>query len=498
MVWFPKVVSHWINGKEVDSTHRYLFPKLNPVTGMMLRQVTRGEKNDVSSAITSAVAAHEEWSARSVLDRAKILREVVLLMRDHKEEIAEIVALECGKSLKSARSEVDAVIECGFFFAGEGQRFEGSILPSGQWNRSIQLVRQSVGVGVLITSFNNPLAGIAWKLFPALLCGNTVVVKSHEYAPYTPVWLATIFAKAGLPDGVLSVVHGFGSDVGTALVSDSRVSFISFTGSLKTAQSIVRAAAENGTKVMIETGGKNPFVVCDDANIVYAAACALQGAFVDAGQRCAATSRIIVFDSVYEKFKNTFLALVAEMQIGVADSDYYGAVVSEKRMNEILADVHGAVERGAILLTGGYRTVDTNGYFIAPTVLENVSPGDEISYKEIFGPVVALYRVKDLNEAIDLANDSDYKLSGAIHTTNIHRAHEFVNRYRAGVVRVNGTTHGSEPHVPFGGVGISGNGWREPGAKALDFYSEWKQISWDYNSHDVTANQGISFTIPKK
>ena len=480
---YPKKIFHWIDGKEVRPASGKFFPKINPATGDVLTLVAKGDKRDVERALKSAERAFEPWAQTPVVRRAEILRDAVLLMRERREEIAEILSKESGKSKKLSLGEVDAAIECGFFFAGEGRRFFGEVLPSSVPGRHVEMRRVPSGIGVLITPFNNPAAGVAWKLFPALLCGNAIILKSHEHTPFIAVWYAKVLKDVGVPSGVVSVLQGTGAEVGAPLVADPRVEFVSLTGSVTTGQKILKATAGRLAKVSIEAGGKNPFVVCDDADLEKAATVAVSAAFVDAGQRCAATSRIIVFDKVYEKFKKLFLSKVANLKVGTADSDDYGAIISEKRMREILRAIDGAKRRRGVILAGGHRlTGDAHkkGYFIAPTVFERVSPKDEISQKELFGPVVVLYRVKNLAEAIRLSNDSQYKLSGAIHTSSIHRAEEFVRRYRAGVVRVNGPTHGSEPHMPFGGMGLSGNGWREPGTLALEFYSEWKQVSVDF------------------
>lgn len=485
---YPKKILHWIEGKEVRPATGKFFPKINPATGEVLSAVAKGDKRDVERALKSAQRAFESWSETTVVRRAEILRSAALLMRERKDELAEIVSKELGKSLKLSLGEVDAAIECGFFFAGEGRRFFGHILPSRVPGRHVEMRRVPAGVGVLITPFNNPAAGVAWKLFPALLSGNVVLLKSHEHTPYVALWYAKIFKEAGIPSGVISVLQGTGVEVGAPLVADPRVEFVSLTGSAATGEKILKATAGRLAKVSIETGGKNPFVVCDDADIERAVSMAVGAAFVDAGQRCAAASRVIIFDKVYEKFKKTFLAKTNALTIGTSDTDDYGAIISEKRMREILRAIEGAKRRRGVLLAGGNRlTGDQHkkGYFIAPTVFERVSPKDEISQKELFGPVVVLYRVKNLREAISMSNNSQYKLSGAIHTSSIHRAEEFVRRYRAGVVRVNGPTHGSEPHMPFGGMGLSGNGWREPGTLALEFYSEWKQVSVDSSSEKV-------------
>ena len=475
---YPKKILHWISGEERGSQSGKWFEKFNPATGEVLAEVAGGTKQEVAEAICAAETAFPLWAATPVEKRAEILKKAANLIQERKEEIAEIIALESGKPKKQAIGEVEAAVKCGLFLAGQLSQFEPEKLMSGMPNRELKLIRQSIGVGALITPFNNPMAGVAWKTFPALLCGNAVIVKSHELTPYIAVWFGKILNQAGLPAGVYSVLQGTGQEVGSPLVEDKRVKFVSFTGSLATGQHILKATVDRLAKVCIEAGGKNPFVVCDDADLENAARWAAASAFVDAGQRCVAASRLIVFDAVYDEFKKIFLEKVKKIKVGIADTDDYGAIISEGRMGEILESINGAISRGAVLLASGQR-IGGNGYFLQPTILEKVDSDDEFSRREIFGPVVALYRVKDLEEAIALANNSDFKLSGAIHTKDFKKSEEFANRYYSGVVRINGPTYGSEPHVPFGGVGLSGNGWREPGIKSLDFYSNWKQISID-------------------
>ncbi|QQG45458.1 MAG: aldehyde dehydrogenase [Candidatus Sungiibacteriota bacterium] len=478
---YPKKVLHWIDDRETEPQRGKFFDKYDPATGEKLTEVAGGTAEDAEKAIGGVHRGYERWRKIPVLDRAKILRQAALLIQERKEELAEVIAQECGKSKKDARSEIEAAVECGFFFAGEGQRYNGVVLPSGADRRTISLIRQSMGVGALITPFNNPAAGIAWKLFPALLCGNAVVIKAHEYTPYTPVLYAKIFREAGVPADVISVVQGSGSGVGAPLIADRNVKFVSFTGSVETARFILKETANRLAKVLIEAGGKNPFVVCDDADLNRAVEWAVKSAFVDAGQRCAAASRIIVMNTIYDDFLRLFLEKVKQLRAGTNDTDDFGAIISEPRLNAILKAVNSAVSRGAELLSGGNR-VDRPGYFMEPTVISSVSPDDDISQSELFGPVVCIYRAKYFSEAVMLAKSSPFRLTAAIHTKNMDRAQEFINEFQGGVVRVNGPTHGSEPHVPFGGLGISGNGWREPGFAALDFYSEWKQVSIDYHS----------------
>ncbi|MEK7067236.1 MAG: aldehyde dehydrogenase family protein [Patescibacteria group bacterium] len=476
---YPETIPHWIYNERVYSFP--VFTKNDPSTGKKLADVQRGNERTVNDAITSAEYAYEGWSRMTSVERGKIIRKAAELLEARKDEATGIVALECGKSLKSARGEVEATIECGRFISELGKDLGEYILQSGVPGRRVFYVRQSIGVGALITPFNNPLAGVAWKSFPALLCGNAVVLKAHEYAPYVPIWFATVLKDAGVPAGVFSVIQGFGNEVGLPLVHDQRVRFISFTGSSATAKRIRREAVERDAKMLAEGGGKNPFVVCDDADLDRAAELAVQSAFIDGGQRCAAASRIIVMDGVYDTFKNKFIELVRGLKVGTADSDNYGAIISEKRLVEIEQDIFGAVSRGAVVAVRGtnlYNLNDGVGYFLTPTVLEGVPENDPISHKEVFGPVAVLYRATTFDDAVRLANNSAYKLTGAVCTQDYKRQRAFENLYRAGVVRINGPTHGSESHMSFGGMGVSGDGWREPGRAALDFYADWKQVSY--------------------
>lgn len=478
---YPEKIFHWIADKETASSSGLFFDKFNPATGEILVTVTKGNADDVSKAVECAETAFLSWSGTDIQKRAEILSKAISLMKNRRDELAQIIALESGKPKKIAIGEVEGAIKCGTFFADEGKKiFEvKEIIVSGIEGRKIELIRRPVGVGVLITPFNNPGAGVAWKLFPALLCGNTVVIKSHSYTPYTAIWYAKLFKDAGLQKGVINVLQGGGGAVGEALVRDKRVKFVSLTGSAVTGASILKNTADRLAKVSIEAGGKNPFVVCDDADLDRAAIIAAQSAFVDGGQRCSAASRIIIFDTVYEKFKKLFLEKISLLKAGADDGCDYGAIISKERMEQILKYVRDGIERGADLVLGNPGGNPGKGYFINPVILEEVKTTDPVWREEIFGPVVVLMKAKNFDDAVRLANDSDFKLSGAIHTKDPKRAEEFIKRYISGTVRVNGPTHGSEPHVSFGGVGLSGNGWREPGSKALDFYADWKQVSFD-------------------
>jgi aldehyde dehydrogenase (NAD+) len=323
-------------------------------------------------------------------------------------------------------------------------------------------VRRPVGVAGLIVSFNTPLPNYAWKVFPAVFCGNAAILKPSEHTPASAAFFGNL-CQEFLPPGVLNVVHGLGPEAGAALVEHSDVDLVSFTGSAGTGRWVQERAGRRLAKVVLELGGKNALVVCDDADLDRAVEWSLASAFSNAGQRCAAASRLVVFDSVYEGFRDRLVAGARAYETG--------PVISETSLERILAALEGTT-----VLTGGER-LDRPGWWLAPTVLEDVAPDAPVSCTELFGPVTILYRVHDLDEAIELVNDSPYGLTAAIHTSNLHRAMRFADAAEAGVVVVNGGTHGSEPHMGFGGVKQSGTGWREAGVEALDVYTEWKYVN---------------------
>jgi aldehyde dehydrogenase (NAD+) len=336
-------------------------------------------------------------------------------------------------------------------------------------HRTVLTLRRPVGVAALLISFNTPLPNVAWKAFPSILCGNASVLKPSEHAPLSAWWLGRLCLEAGLPPGVLNVVQGLGPETGMPLVEDPRVDLVSFTGSAGTGRAIAEAAGRRLAKTVMEMGGKNALVVCDDADLDRAVEWILASAFSNAGQRCAAASRIVVFEGVYDELRARLLA-------GVDALDSPGPVISEASMERILASVARARDEGAVVLRGGER-VGTAGWHVAPTLVEGVSADAPLSCAELFGPVAALSRVGGLDEALAVVNDSPYGLTAAIHTASVHRAMRFAEQVAAGVVVVNAGTHGSEPHMGFGGVRQSGTGWKEAGIEALDVYSETQYVN---------------------
>jgi alpha-ketoglutaric semialdehyde dehydrogenase len=478
-----KTVGNAISGEERPAASGATFEKLAPATGEVLSLVARSDASDTRAAISVAAEEQPAWAGRTVEERGRILRRVAQLLERDREQVAAVVAAETGKSPKDARGETDGAIELGYFIAGEGRRFYGRTMPSAVQNRQAMTVRQPIGVAGLIIAANTPIANVAWKVFPALLCGNAAVLKASEDTPETALVFARLAAEAGVPDGVLNVIQGYGEEAGQPLVEDARVGIVSFTGSTAVGRMIARVAGGRLAKVCLELGGKNPLVVCDDANLDQAAAAAVLSAFSNAGQRCAAGSRLVVFDAVYDRFRRLLVERARSQRVGPGDEHDFGPVVNEQQLDSMLAAVARAREAGATVLTGGER-LPMPGFYMAPTIVEGVDADDEISRTELFGPITTLHRVRDFDEALSVANASPYGLTAAIWTANVHRAQEFVRRIVAGGVQVNGPTYGFEPHVPFGGQRDSGTGWREPGTEALDVYSDWKTV---YVTHDPEA-----------
>lgn len=475
----PESVLNYIDGAEHPAAAGELYTKLRPANGAPLCGVVRSRAADATGAITAARRSQPAWAAATPVYRGDILRTIALGIRDRAEDFARIVHEETGKSLKDARGETAAAIEMGLFVAGEGRRYYGRTTTSAIPNRTAMTVRQPLGVAGLIIAANTPIANVAWKVFPALLCGNTAVLKASEDTPLTAWAFARVAHEAGLPAGVLNVIHGYGEEAGAPLVESADVDVISFTGSTAVGRYIQRVAGERLAKVCLELGGKNPFIVCDDADLELAARWAALSAFSNAGQRCASGSRVIIFDTVYERFRELLMERVARLRVGCADDDDFGPVINGEQLAGMLAAVEAAGRSGATVLAGGNRLTGVGydgGFFMAPTLLEGLDAGDVISRTELFGPISCLYRVPDFESALALANDSPFGLTAAIHTRSMHRAMVFTQRVQAGVAVVNGGTYGSEPHMPFGGLKQSGNGWREAGTEALDVYSDWKTV----------------------
>lgn len=474
-------VTNWIAGEELPATGGATLTKSNPHTGRVESQFSASSAGDVRRAIAVAEAAFPAWSNMTPVARGNLLGAWVRVLQEHQQELTEIVARETGKPPQDAAGEVGAALAQGDYFAGEGMRLYARSLTSGMPGKYSHTVRQPRGVAGLIVPANTPIANISWKVFPALICGNTVVLKASEDAPEIALRMAQLAKQAGLPDGVMNVIQGAGDPAGKTLVEDSRVAVISFTGSTTVGRWIAEVAGRRLARVSLELGGKNPFVVCDDADLDAAVHWASLSAFSNAGQRCAAGSRILIFDSVYDAFVAKLVARARSLKLGTDPGCDLGPVLNARQQSSILAAIGRAADAGGRVLCGG-KAPDApdlrNGYYIEPTLIDGLPEDAELCSLEIFGPVATVQRVRDLQHALQVANASEYGLTAAIHTRSVDRAMWFAQRARAGVVNINIGTYGSEPHMPFGGFGASGNGTREPGVEALDVYSELKNISF--------------------
>jgi len=484
----PNIVPNWVIGEEILAVDGETHYKRNPHNGELLCELSASKAQDVAAAVAVAETAQPGWAGIPPVKRGQILHDIANLMEARREEIAAIVAIETGKAPKEALGETAGAVALARFYAGEGQRLYGKTCTTGVVDKYAMMYRQPVGVAGLIVAANTPIANVAWKMFPALICGNSVVLKASEDTPATAWIMGRITKEAGVPDGVFNILQGLGEEAGEPLVSDARVGVVSFTGSTTVGRRIASIAGPRLAKLSLELGGKNPIVVCDDADLELAKKWILLSTFSNAGQRCAASGRIIIFDNIYDELVNRLVERTEALTVGPGNEDFFGPVINERQLVNMLGRVNRAETEGACVLTGGKRfetQKHARGYYMAPTLIDSVVPEAEISRTELFGPIGCLYRAKDFKEALDLANHSPYGLTASIHTRNFNRAWEFTQKVRAGVAVVNGGTYGSEPHMPFGGMGDSGNGSREPGTEALDIYSDLKNIFLNVNPGDL-------------
>ncbi len=477
---------NYINGKWVAANSGKYFKKLNPAN----REETLGiypvsNKKDVNSAVNAAQKSFDQWGMMSASERGNILFRIAELLKEKKEELARLIVKENGKSYKAALGEVDGAVAMARYYAAEGHRLSGQTVPSGSSRKMAFSVRVPVGVVGLITSWNNPLAAFSWKVFPALICGNTVVLKPAEDTPVVAAECVKIAQMAGLPAGVLNFIHGTGEVTGRVLVVHPGIDMISFTGSTETGREIASVCGKNLKKTCLECGGKNNLVVMDDAIIEKAVDAAVLGAFSNAGQKCANSGRILLHKKIADKFKKLFIAKTKKIQLGEGfDSrSQIGPVINEKQLKRIHQFVLDAQEEGGCILTGGAPEIKgtcKDGYYYQPTIIENVSLHSGIAQEEVFGPVTVLFTFSTLNEALKMANDSHYGLSNSIFTQDISLGCEFLSRTESGVAYINGPTSGAEIQLPFGGIKDSGTGFREAGKASLDAYSEWKTLYINY------------------
>jgi acyl-CoA reductase-like NAD-dependent aldehyde dehydrogenase len=478
---------NFIDGKWRGATSGATFENRNPakrddVIGMFPASTAE----DVDAAVQAAKQAFAAWRLAPAPKRGELLYRVGELLRKYKEDIARGMTREMGKILKETRGDVQEGIDTAFYVAGEGRRLFGETTPAELPNKFAMSVRTPIGVCALITPWNFPMAIPTWKMFPALLCGNTVVLKPAEDTPHTAQRLIEILIEAGVPAGVVNLVHGRGEDVGAALVRHPGVQLVSFTGSAAVGREIASVCGQNLKRVSLELGGKNAQIVMDDADLELAAEGALWGAFGTTGQRCTATSRLIVHRDVAKKITEALVARAQKIKIGdgLDESVDMGPLINGAAREKVLRYIDIGKREGARLLIGGGvhdTDVCAKGYFFQPTIFDQVKPDMRIAQEEIFGPVLSIIEIQSFEEAVQVMNSTPYGLSSSIYTHDVGRAFRAMRDIEAGITYINGPTIGAEVHLPFGGVKDTGNGHREAGTTVYDIFTEWKSIYVDYS-----------------
>jgi aldehyde dehydrogenase (NAD+) len=472
---------NWVGGEWRESASGETYEKRNPwrpsvVTGVY----AASDAEDARAAIEAAHAAFAAWGALPAGQRAAFFFKAAPALEARSEQIAQDMTAEMGKPLRESRGEAARTAAILRFSAGEAYRSVGEVFEPSVTNQRLWTIRRPLGVVGLITPWNFPAAIPVWKLAPALIYGNTVVLKLGYEAPRTGLHIAECFAEAGLPAGVLNVLTGSGSRAGAELVRSPSVRAISFTGSVPVGRSVRNEATERNCRVQLELGGHNPLIVMDDAELERAVEAAYAGAFWSAGQKCTATRRIYVQDGVYDSFRSKLLARIEAGKVGdPADPDTeVGPVVTETAMEDILTAIERGKDEGGTVIAGGERA-DDEGWVIAPTVFEGVSDEAYLSCEEVFGPVTSLYRFSTLDEALQRANGVEFGLAAALFTRDLHTVQRFTSELQAGILRVNSQTPGADVHVPFGGIKGSGWGPHEQGRAAIEFYTELVTVYQD-------------------
>jgi acyl-CoA reductase-like NAD-dependent aldehyde dehydrogenase len=482
-----RVLKNFIDGEWVESVTGETFEDRNPAdTREVVAIFQKSGKADVEAAVDAAKRAFLKWRLVPAPRRAELLYRAAEILVERKEEFSRDMTREMGKVIKETRGDVQEAIDSAYYMAGEGRRLFGPTTPSELPNKFAMAIRQPLGVCGMITPWNFPMAIPSWKLLPALVCGNTCVIKPAQDTPLSTFNLVRALTDAGVPKGVVNIVTGFGSSVGTPLTEHPEVRAISLTGSSEVGRIVGTTAAKTFKHCSLELGGKNPMIVLDDANLDLAMEGGLWGAFGTTGQRCTATSRIIVQKGVYNEFVERLVHRAKALKVGngLDESIDMGPAINESQLNTDLKYVGIGKDEGAKLLCGGNR-LDSgeyqHGWFMQPTVFGDVDRKMRIAQEEIFGPVVSVMPCDGLEDAISIANDIEYGLSSSIYTRDVNRAFQAMRDLYAGITYINAPTIGAEVHLPFGGVKATGNGHREGGIGAIDFYTEWKAVYVDYS-----------------
>ena len=481
-----KEFRNYIGGEWVDAASGETFESVSPATGELIGVFPKSGREDVERAVAAAKAAYEEWRLVPAPKRGEILFRFGRLVQEEKDELADLMTREMGKVKAEAGGDVQEAIDMSFYMGGEGRRLFGHTTPSELPDKFQMSVRMPIGVIGVITPWNFPIAIPSWKITPALVCGNTVVFKPATDTPALGERFVELLADAGLPAGVVNVVHGGGGEVGDALVRHPDVPVITLTGSRETGVAVMRNAAEHLKLVHLELGGKNAILVLDDADLDLAVDGILWSAFGTSGQRCTAASRVIVQRGAYDELQRRLVERAEAMRLGPGweDDTDVGPVINAGALEKIHSYTGIGQDEGAKLLTGGEAATDgdlAKGHYYRPTIFADVEPGMRIAQEEIFGPTTALIPVDSFDDAIRAANGVRYGLSSSIFTRDVNKAFRAMRDLDTGITYINAGTIGAEVHLPFGGTKDTGNGHREAGQAALDVFTEWKSIYVDYS-----------------
>jgi methylmalonic acid semialdehyde dehydrogenase len=488
------VYRNYINGQWVESDSTRTTENRNPAnTDDVLGTIRQATRDEARRAVEAASQAFRDWRATPAPARGRIIARAARLMEDNKEELAQLLTREEGKTIAESRGELQRSINVADFCAGESRRMNGETIQSELPSNFAYTIKQPLGVVACVTPWNFPVAIPVWKIAPALVAGNTVVFKPASLTPATAVRIVEIFVEAGIPPGVLNLIIGSGSDAGDEIINHPAVKAVSFTGSNEIGIRLYEQASRRGAKVQCEMGGKNPVIVLEDADLELAVESTAQGAFGSSGQRCTATSRAVVVNDIADRFVSSLVKRAEGMRIGPGNDPQteMGPSVDENQFKTVLSYVDIGREDGAELKCGGQRAEGDRldkGYFVRPTVFDRVTPDMRIAREEIFGPVLSVLRVKDFDEAMRVANDSEYGLSSSIFTNDATRIFRFVDEIETGMTHINSPTTGGEAHIPFGGIKGTGIGDREQGSTALDFYTDLKVVYVDYTGRKREGN----------
>ena len=481
-----KTFQNYIGGDWVDAASGETFESTSPANGDTIGTFPKSSREDVDRAVAAAKEAYEDWRLVPAPKRGEILFRFAHLLAEQKEDLAQLMAREMGKVLPEARGDVQEAVDMAYYMAGEGRRLFGQTTPSELRDKFNMSIRQPIGVVGVITPWNFPIAIPSGKTLPALVAGNTVVFKPATDTPALGERYVEILVEAGVPAGVVNIVHGGGGEVGNALVEHPDVPVISLTGSRETGVAVTKTGADRLKHIHLELGGKNAIIVLDDADVDLAVEGIIWSAFGTSGQRCTAASRVIAQDAVYDQLVSRLVSEAEKMRLGYGweDDTDVGPVINQAALDKIDSYTQIGKDEGASLLTGGEVASGDGldkGFYYRPTIFGDVDPQMRIAQEEIFGPTTAVIKVSDVDEAIRVSNGIKYGLSSSIFTRDVNKAFRAMRDLKAGITYINAGTIGAEVHLPFGGVKDTGNGHREAGQAALDFFTEWKSIYVDYS-----------------